>query len=113
VQAASETAAEDAVFELASVVTKQGRLVNLERLKTGHKATRDEAKAIEDLLEIVTRASIETGWNESTPRAGDGMVWFVTRMTVRASKPGDVDLPLPPAKTKRIARTSAPLSIEL
>jgi hypothetical protein len=112
-QAASETAAEDAVFELASVVTRQGRLVNLARLKTGHKATRDEAKAIESLLESVTRASIETGWNEGAPLAGDGMVWFVTRMTVRASKASDVDLPLPPAKTKRIARTAGLASIEL
>ena len=104
-QAASETAAEDAVFALASVVTKQGRLVNLARLKTGHKSTRAEAKAIEDLLETVTRTRIETGWNDGAPRAGDGMVWFVTRETVRATKAGDVDVQLPPAKAKRIART--------
>ena len=102
-QAANETAAEDAVFELASVVTRKGRLVNLARLKKGHKATRDEAKAIEELLESVTRASIEPGWAEGAPVAADGMVWLVTRMTVRATKAVDVDLPLPPAKTKRIA----------
>ena len=68
-QAASETAAEDAVFELESVVTRQGRLVNLARLKKGHKATRDEAKAIEELLVSVTRASIEPGWAEGAPVA--------------------------------------------
>jgi hypothetical protein len=104
-QAANETAAEDAVFELASVVTRQGRLVNLARLKTGHKATRDEAKAIEELLESVTRSSIEPGLAEGAPVAADGMVWLVTRMTVRATKAVDVDLPLPPAKAKRIAQT--------
>ena len=97
-QAANETAAEDAVFELASVVTRKGRLVNLARLKNGHKATRDEAKVIEELLESVTRASIEPGWAEGAPVAADGMVWLVTRMTVRANKAVDVDLPLPPAR---------------
>jgi len=103
-QAANETAAEDAVFELASVVTRQGRLVNLTRLKKGHKARRDEAKAIENLLESVTRARIEPGFAEGAPMAADGMVWLVTQVTVRATKAVDVDLPLPPAKTKRIAQ---------
>jgi hypothetical protein len=110
-QAANETAAEDAVFELASVVTRQGRLVNLARLKTGHKATRDEAKAIEELLESVTRSSIEPGFADGAPVAADGMVWLVTRMTVRATKAGDVDLPLPPAKAKRIAQVDDSLAI--
>jgi hypothetical protein len=110
-QAANETAAEDAVFELASVVTRQGRLVNLARLKTGHKATRDEAKAIEELLESVTRASIEPGWADGAPVAADGMVWLVTRMTVRATKAVDVDLPLPPAKAKRIAQVDDSLML--
>jgi hypothetical protein len=110
-QAASETAAEDAVFELASVVTRQGRLVNLARLKKGHKSTRDEAKVIEELLESVTRASIEPGWTDGAPVAADGMVWLVTRMTVRATKAVDVDLPLPPAKTKRIARIDDSLAL--
>jgi 5-carboxymethyl-2-hydroxymuconate isomerase len=107
-QAANETAAEDAVFELASVVTRKGRLVNLARLKKGHKATRDEAKAIEELLVSVTRSSIEPGWSEGAPVAAEGMVWLVTRMTVRANKAVDVDLPIPPAKAKRIALTYEP-----
>jgi len=103
--AANETAAEDAVFELASVVTREGRLVNLDRLRKGHKATRAEAKAIEELLEAVTRATIDTGWSENgAPGAAQGMIWFVTRMTVRANKAVDVDLPIPPVKTKRTAR---------
>src|SRR6185436_12232666 len=73
-QAANETAAEDAVFELASVVTREGGLVNLARLRTGHKSRRDEAKAIENLLESVTRASIEPASTDGAPVAGDGMV---------------------------------------
>jgi hypothetical protein len=113
-QAASETAAEDAVFTLESVVTREGRLVNLARLKKGQKSTRDEAKAIEDLLASVARARIEPGWTEGTPVAADGIVWFVTRMTVRANRAVDVDLPIPPAKTKRIARTEdATVSVRL
>jgi len=104
-QAANETAAEDAVFELASVVTRQGRLVNLAHLKNGHKARQDEARAIEELLESVTRTSIEPAGVDGAPVAADGMVWLVTRMTVRATKAVDVDLPIPPAKTKRIARS--------
>jgi hypothetical protein len=107
-QAANETAAEDAVFELASVVTRQGRLVNLARLKQGHKATRDEAKAIEELLVSVTRSSIEPGRADGPPVAADGMVWLVTRMTVRATKAVDVDLPIPPTKGKRIAQAYDP-----
>ena len=112
-QAANETAAEDAVFELESVVTRQGRLVNLARLKKGHKATRDEARAIEELLVSVTRASIEPGWAEGAPVAADGMVWLVTRMTVRANKAVDVDLPLPPAKAKRVAQLDAAVLVRL
>jgi putative zinc finger protein len=106
-QAASETAAEDAVFTLESVVTRQGRLVNLARLKKGQKSTRDEAKAIEDLLQSVARARIEPGWTEGAPLPADGIVWLVTRMTVRAStKAVDVDLPIAPAKGKRVARAA-------
>lgn len=105
-QAAHASAEEDAVFELASIVTRDGRLISLNRLKTGHQATRDEAKAIEDLMESVTRASIETGSgsSEAGTAINSDMVWFVTRTTVRATKAVGVDLPLPPMK-KRIART--------
>jgi hypothetical protein len=102
-QAANETAAEDAVFELASIVTRGERLINLEHLRTGHKSTREEAKVIDDLLESVARARID-------PTAGDapafvnGMVWLVTSTTVRATKVMGVDLQLPPMKTKRVVR---------
>ena len=101
-QAAKETAEEDAVFELASIVTRGERVINIERLRTGRKATRDEAKAIDDLLESVARARFEPGSGEA-PAPDNGMVWFVTSMTVRATKVIGVDLPLPPMKIKRAA----------
>jgi hypothetical protein len=105
-QAANETAAEDAVFELASIVTRGERLINLEHLRTGHKATRDEAKVIDELLESVARTRIDPG-SADTPAPTDGMVWLVTSMTVRATKVLGVDLPLPPMKAKRVASLSA------
>ena len=39
------------------------------------------------------------------------MVWLVTQVTVRATKAVDVDLPLPPAKTKRVARLDESLAL--
>jgi anti-sigma factor RsiW len=107
-QAASETAAEDAVFTLASIVTRKGRLIDLERFRTGRKATRDQAKVIEELLESVTRASIEPAINDGAPMASDGMVWLVTRTTVRATRVVAVDVPLPPMKAKGIAGLADP-----
>jgi hypothetical protein len=108
--AANETAAEDAVFELASIVTRGGHLINLERLRTGHKATRAEAKAIDELMESVARARIDPG-SADAPAPANGMVWLVTSMTVRATKVIGVDLPLPPMKIKRIARTDDPSAL--
>jgi hypothetical protein len=101
-QAANETAEEDAVFALASIVTRGERVINLERLRTGRKATRDEAKAIDELLESVARSRFEPGAG-GAPASDSGMVWFVTSMTVRATKAIGVDLPLPPMKVKRAA----------
>jgi len=97
-QAANETAAEDTVFELASVVTRGERLINLERLRTGHKSTRAQAEAIDELLESVARTRIDPGAGDA-PAPTHGMVWLVTSMTVRATKVLGVDLPLPPMKT--------------
>lgn len=101
--AANETAEEDAVFALASIVTRGEQLINLERLRTGHKATRDEAKAIDALLESVARARIEPGSGDAPP-SDSGMVWLVTSTTVRATKVIGVDLQLPAMKSKQIAR---------
>jgi len=104
-QAAYESAEEDAVFTLAALVTRQGRLANLDRLRAaGGRAGSDQVNLVKGLMDAVTRARIEPG-SVSSPAATSGMVWLVTRTTVRANKIGGMDLTLPPAR-KRITRLS-------
>jgi hypothetical protein len=103
-QAANESAQEDTVFTLESIVTRDGRLANFHRLRTnGRKASRDEANMIEALLDAVTRARIEPGSIEPTGAAANSMVWLVTRTTVRPARVLGVDLQLPPAGKKQAA----------
>jgi len=112
-QAANESAEEDAVFALAAIVTRDGRLANIHRVGTnGVKAMRDEARLVDALLDAVTRARIEPGATNATPAAPENsMVWLVTRTTVRASKSIGVDLQLPPAAKKRtIASLNDPMA---
>jgi anti-sigma factor RsiW len=102
-QAANESAEEDAVFALAAIVTRDGRLANLHPPGTrGRKARREEASLIDALVDEVTRARIEPGTTDATPAAArNSMVWLVTRTTVRASKSIGVDLQLPAVTKKR------------
>ena len=105
-QAANETAEQDAVFALDAIVTRNGRLPNLHRLRTrGHK---DELSLIEALSDTVTRARIEPGAIDATQSAANStMVWLVTRTTVRASKSINVDLELPAVAKKRTVTQAA------
>ena len=101
-QAANETAEEDAVFALAAIVTRDGRLASLDRLRANHrKTTGDEVKLIEGLLETVERARIEPDYADGEQAPANGMVWLVTRTTVRATKTLAVDLALPPPAAKK------------
>jgi hypothetical protein len=109
-QAASATAEEDTVFALATIVTRDGRLANIHRLRKAGGKTRDEAKLIEGLLDAVTRARIEPASVDGTHAVATGMVWLVTRTTVRATKILGMDLPLPPVK-KRTAQITEPLKL--
>ncbi|MEO8257348.1 MAG: zf-HC2 domain-containing protein [Acidobacteriota bacterium] len=99
-QAANETAEQDAVFALDAMVTRDGRLANMHRLRTrGHK---DELNLIEALSDTVTRLRIEPGAIVATQAPTNStMVWLVTRTTVRASKSLNVDVELPPVAKKR------------
>jgi anti-sigma factor RsiW len=99
-QAANETAEQDAVFALDAIVTRDGRLPNLHRLRT--RGRKDEVNLIETLSDTVTRARIEPGAIDATQAAANStMVWLVTRTTVRASKSINVDLELPAVAKKR------------
>ncbi len=103
-QAANEVAQQDAVFALAAVVTRGGRLADLERLRAGgHKAAAEQAKQIEGLLDAVARARLETGQPDAP--ATSGIVGLITRTTVRPTSNAvrTIDLVLPPASKKRAA----------
>ena len=103
-QAASETAQEDVVFWIEAAVTRDGRLINLDRLRTtGRKATREQAALIEELMKSVARARIEPD-AETAPTSPDGIVWLMTSTTVRATKAIVSDLPLPPMSQKKPGR---------
>ena len=105
-QAANESAEEDAVFALASMVTRDGHLANFRGLQANRKR-REEAALIDALSDAVARARTEPGSMDATEAAANTMVWLVTRTTVRATKILGVDLPLPPAAKKRTAGLSA------
>jgi hypothetical protein len=103
-QAANETAEQDAVFALAAVVTREGRIADLERLRArSHKNASDDAKLIEGLLDAVSRARLEGAPVDGVPSASS-ILGLVTRTTVRATSGAarTLDLVLPAAK-KRIA----------
>ena len=103
-QAANETAEQDAAFALAAIVTRDGRLASLDRLRANsRKSTREDVRLIEALLERVKRARIEPDYAEGAPAPANSMVWLVTRTTVRATKTAAVDLALPPPAKKRTA----------
>ena len=107
-QAANESAEQDAVFALAAVVTREGRIADFERLRArGHKAASDDAKVIEGLLDAVSRARLE-GAPADGLQSASSIVGLVTRTTVRATSGATraLDLVLPVAK-KRVATQSA------
>jgi Putative zinc-finger len=100
---------EDAVFTLAAVVTREGRVENLELLReTGDDVVpgTDEAKVVANLLDAVSRARFEPGSVAGLPVAVN-MVWLVAHTTVRGTvapeRPAE-----PPVKKRRIRALTAP-----
>jgi Putative zinc-finger len=92
-QRANETAEQDAVFTLESMVTRHGRVASLELLGGRHAAAAADVKLVEGLLDVVSRARLELP--QSAPLSDLArMVWWVEHATVRASKTPE-DLPLP------------------
>ncbi|MGE5245753.1 MAG: zf-HC2 domain-containing protein [Betaproteobacteria bacterium] len=94
---AAASAEEDAVFTLAAVVTREGRIENLELLH----AHGDDAQLVEGLLDAVARARFEPALFDGSPVAVN-MVWLVAHTTVRATstKGQNVDLPVAPARKR-------------
>lgn len=87
----SSSAQEDAVFALAAVVTREGTLANgtianLQVLRTSGRDGAAQAKAIESLMDRMSRARFEPAQLAGLPVAVN-MVWVVAHTTVRAKHP--------------------------
>lgn len=98
--------ADDAVFTLSAVVTREGRVVNLELYsETGETLGADssEARAFQTLMGSVSRARFEPAKVAGLPVAVS-MVWMVAQTTVRASLlPLTLDAPVTASAKKRRA----------
>jgi putative zinc finger protein len=95
----------DAELMLSAIVTREGRVGNLEVLNASSvrwiSMGQQEAKAVENLLDVASRARFEPASLAGAPVAVN-MVWIVAHTTVRAPKG-----PLDPAL--RIGKKSASL----
>lgn len=76
---------EDAVFALAAVVTRQGRIANLE-LVLAEQPTGVERQRVMRLLDDVSRARFEPARYGGSPVAVN-VVWLLAHTTVRGTKP--------------------------
>ena len=97
-QRANESAEQDAVFTLESVVTRQGRLANLAVLRaTRHHTAVGQVELIEGLLDVVSRSRLDVDPSLAGPITVN-VLRLVEHATVRATKPPPLDVPLPPKK---------------
>ena len=95
---------DDEAFTLSAVVTREGRLVNLElHAEEGQKpaAGSSEARAVQSMLGAMSQARFEPARVGGLPIAVN-MVWLVTHTTVRGAKL-PLDLPVAPTPKKRQA----------
>jgi hypothetical protein len=104
-QRANESAEQDAIFALESVITRHGRLASLELLRGGRHPAVADAKLIEGLLDVVSRSRLEKPQNQPMSDLAR-MVWWVEHATVRATPKPPEDLPLPPVKKRADTGTS-------
>jgi putative zinc finger protein len=96
---ANEWDEQEAVFALEAMLTRQGRLPDLEVLRATrrHRHASEELAVIEDLLDVVSRSRLDPAMNTRMPTA----IWLLEQTTVRASQqPAPLDVRLP-AKNKR------------
>ncbi len=99
---ADSSAEEDAVFTLAAVVTREGRIENLEMLRAnGGRAGVEQARVVENLMDAISRARFEPAQREGLPIAVN-MIWLVAHTTVRGNKHHALD-PVVPVVKKRTA----------
>jgi hypothetical protein len=81
---------QDAVFALAAVVTREGRIKNLNLLHgsdgTGAAMSRQERQQVEALLDSISKARFEPARYGNSPVAVN-MVWLYAHVNVRGKVP--------------------------
>jgi hypothetical protein len=105
--------AADGHLTLSAVVTREGRVGNIEVLNEngGRWVATDpaEARAVENLIDAISRVRFEPASIEFEPTSRAGlpvavnMVWLLTQTTVRAAASNDARDIRPPAARKRTA----------
>ena len=105
-QRAHDAAEEDVVFALDALVASNGRLPNMDRMRTHsyRRAVASEVEMIDRLVDSVWTSRVSAG-NTWAPQSGN-MLRLIERATVRANKP--LDLQLPPAKKRAQAEAPTP-----
>src|SRR5215475_6975418 len=101
---------DDAAFTLSAVVTREGRLVNLElHPEDGQlpKAGSSEARAVQTMLGAMSQARFEPARVGGLPIAVN-MVWLVTHTTVRGTEAPKALPAAPVAKKRRVDLNVAP-----
>lgn len=95
----------DAVFALAAVVTREGRVEHMKMLDAddGGMSDVDAERVVKDLMHAMSRTRFEPAQREGLPVAVN-IVWLVAQTTVRGTPPVTLDAPQPSVK-KRSAAT--------
>jgi hypothetical protein len=112
----ADGASDDGVYTLSGVVTREGRVVNLElHSQSGETLSADsiEARALEPLMGSVSKARFEPAKIAGGLPVAVNMVWMVAHTTVRAAKLPMIDLPavLTPGAKKRRVDVPAPTPV--
>jgi hypothetical protein len=103
-------AADDGAFTLSAVVTREGRLTNLELHREGGlqpKAGSLEARAVQSMLGAMSQARLEPARVAGLPIAVN-MVWLITHTTVRGTAISKVE-PVVPVKKRRVELNTVPV----
>jgi hypothetical protein len=110
---ANSSGQDDAVFALMAVVTREGRIENLEMLRgngaAGPLGTAD-ARVVEALMDAISRARFEPAQKAGLPVAVN-MVWLVAHTTVRATKHSALETGVPSARKRAASLFSKPAEI--
>jgi hypothetical protein len=108
---ATVTDGDDAVFALAAVVTREGRIKNLKMLHgdegTSAVATRQERQEIEALLDTISKARFEPARFGNSPVAVN-MVWLYAHVNVRGKIPAGSRLESPTTTIMSAVRQAGP-----